>query len=77
MTDPFENIVASLKSASDQNLAFYREHLTQLVLAYRKNKAKYDRDALLNLMVKAMMESDNSREDLCSQLVVAIDRLTL
>jgi hypothetical protein len=36
---------------------------------------KYDRDALLNLMVKALMESDNPREALCYQLICAVDRL--
>lgn len=73
--DPFDKLVASIKAASDQNVAFYTDHLAQLTSAYRANMAKHDRDGLLNNMVKALMESDNSREDLCYQVVVAVDKL--
>lgn len=73
--DPFDQLVASAKAASDQNLAFYTDHLAGVVASYRANIGKHDRDALLNLMVKALMESDNTREALCYQVVVAVDRL--
>lgn len=74
--DPFEQLLANSKAMSDQNVAFYREHLKILVKAYRSHRAKYDRDALLNLMVKALVESDNSREDLAYQVIVAVDELS-
>lgn len=75
-TDPFEQMLSGLRAASDQNVAFYREHLTKLAAAYSAHRKRYDRDGLLNSMVKAMMESDNDREALCYQVVVALDMLT-
>lgn len=73
--DPFDAMLAAAKAASDQNIAFYTDHLNGLVSAYRQHMKKYDRDALLNLMVKALVESDNPREALCYQLICAVDRL--
>ena len=75
MSDPFDSLLATAKAASDQNLAFYRDHLRSLVSAYRQHNDKIDRDALLNLMVKALIESDNTREALCYQVIVAVDAL--
>lgn len=73
--DPFDAMLASAKAASDQNVAFYTDHLNALVDAYRKHMKKYDRDSLLNLMVKALVESDNPREALAYQVIVAVDKL--
>lgn len=73
--DPFDAMLAAAKAASDQNIAFYTDHLNGLVSAYRQHMKKYDRDALLNLMVKALVESDNPREALCYQVIVAVDKL--
>lgn len=73
--DPMDQMITDLRKASNQNMAFYREHLRGLVEAYRKNKDRYDRDALLNLMVKTLMQSDNTREALCYQVVAAVDIL--
>lgn len=73
--DPFDAMLASAKAASDQNVAFYTDHLNGLVDAYRKHMKKYDRDNLLNLMVRALMESDNTREALCYQVICAVDGL--
>ena len=73
--DPFDAMLATAKAASDQNIAFYTDHLNGLVSAYRQHMKKYDRDALLNLMVRALMESDNTREALCYQVICAVDGL--
>lgn len=73
--DPFDAMLAAAKAASDQNIAFYTDHLNGLVSAYRQHMKKYDRDALLNLMVRALMESDNTREALCYQVICAVDGL--
>lgn len=73
--DPFDAMLASAKAASDQNIAFYSDHIDRLVAAYRNHIKTFDRDNLLNLMVKALMESDNPREALCYQVIVAVDKL--
>lgn len=78
-TDPIDAMMAAFSAANDQNMAFYTEHLDELVATYRAHLAigrmRYDRDALLNNMIKALMESDNTREALCYQVVIAVDRL--
>ena len=33
--DPFDAMLATAKAASDQNIAFYTDHLNGLVSAYR------------------------------------------
>lgn len=73
--DPMEAILASARNASDQQIAFYQEHLRGLVAAWRNNIAKFDRDQLIQLSVKSLMEGDNSREDLCYQVMVAVDMM--
>ncbi len=74
MIDPIEALIASRRSASDQNFEFYTEKLKGIVNAYRLHMNRQDRDVLLNLMVKALMDGDNTREDLCYMLITAIDR---
>lgn len=73
--DPMDLVIAKLRGQSDQQIAFYQEHLKGLVAAVKQNLGKYDRDQLIQLTVKALMEGDNSREDLCYQIVVAVDMM--
>ena len=65
-------ILAQAKSESDKQIAFYAEHLKANVAAWRKHVGRYDRDGLIQNTVKALMESDNTREDLCYKVTVAI-----
>jgi hypothetical protein len=73
--DPIEVMITGMRFASDQQMGFYREHLKGVLEAYRKEAPKYDHDAFMQLMVKGLMESDNTREHLCYQLAVAIEAL--
>lgn len=73
--DPMNLIIAKARRDSDQQVAFYREHLQALVAAWRQNLTKYDRNQLIQLSVKSLMEGDNSREDLCYQTMIAVDML--
>jgi predicted YcjX-like family ATPase len=75
VTDPLDRLLAAARAASDQNVAFYTQHVTELVKAFKKHLSRYDRDVLLNNSVKALMESDNDREALAYQVVVAVDML--
>jgi Fe-S cluster biosynthesis and repair protein YggX len=72
--EQFEQMLAAARAASDQNFAFWREHVTRLVGAYKEHMAGHDRDALLNNMVKALYESDNDRAALCYQVITLIDQ---
>lgn len=72
--DPIEELIAQKKSQSDQNYAFYSDKLKGIIGAYRMYTGKYDRDGLVNMTVKALMESENTREDLCYMLMVSIDK---
>ena len=74
--DPIEAMVTDLQKASTEQFAFYRDHLEGLVSVYKKNKGKYDKHQLLQMMVKSLVESDNSREDLCYQVVTAVHLLS-
>ena len=73
--DPMELIVAQAKNDSDKQIAFYRDHLLANVAAWRNHIGRYDRDALIQNCVKALMEGDNTREDLCYKVTVAIDMM--
>lgn len=74
-TDPMDMIIANAKMASDDQIAWYRDHLEANVSAYRQHMKKFDRDQLIQLSVKSLMESDNSRENLCYKVTVAIDMM--
>jgi hypothetical protein len=71
--DPIDLILAKARGASDQQVAFWTEHMIELVAAWKNHYTRFDRDALLQLSVKSLMEGDNTREDLCYQVMVAID----
>lgn len=73
--DPMDGIIASTRAKSDQQIAFYTEHLKANVSAWRNHIKNYDRDALIQGCVKTLMESDNTREDLCYKTTIAIDLL--
>jgi hypothetical protein len=75
MADPMDEIIARAKAASNEQIAFYTEHLKANVSAWRNHIAHYDRDALIQNCVKTLMESDNTREDLCYKVTVAIDMM--
>lgn len=75
MTDPIDSILAQKRALSDQQIAFYTDHLQGLVSAWRKHMSSYDRDQLIQLSVKSLMEGDNSREDLAYQVMVAVDMM--
>ena len=66
---------AKANADADQLVAFWKDHLHQLVSAYRANMGKYDRNTLLMNSIKALMEGDNDREALCSQVMVAVDMM--
>ena len=76
MIDPIEELIATKRSQSDQNFAFYEDKMRGIINACRPylSGRKYDRDATLNQLVKTMVESPNTREDLCYMLIVAIDK---
>jgi sulfur transfer complex TusBCD TusB component (DsrH family) len=73
--DPMEQLIASARSASDQQVATYREHLRGLVRAWRKHMHSYDQATLIQNSVKSLMEGDNTREDLCYQVMVLVDMM--
>jgi hypothetical protein len=74
--DPIAQRLAAARALSDQQVAAYTEHLKGLVSAWRKHMAKYDRDALIQNSVKALMEDPtNTREALCYQVIVAVDMM--
>jgi hypothetical protein len=75
MADPMDEILATAKQASNEQIAFYTEHLKANVSAWRNHIATYDRDGLIQNCVKTLMESDNTREDLCYKVTVAIDMM--
>lgn len=72
--DPIDEEISILRGMSDQDFAFYADKLQGITNAYRSNMRHFDKDRLLNMMVKTMVESPNTREDLCYLLVTAIDR---
>lgn len=73
--DPMNLIIAKARADSDQQIAFYFEHLKNLVSAWRKHMHNYDRDALIQNSVKTLMEGENTREDLCYQVMTAVDMM--
>jgi len=73
--DQFEQMLTAARAASDQTFAFWRDHQNNLVKAYKSHLPHHDRDALLNNMVRALMESDNDRQALCFQVITAVDTL--
>lgn len=75
MADPMDEIIARTRAQSDQQIAFYTEHLRANVSAWRNHINTYDRDALIQNCVKTLMESDNTCEDLCYKVTVAIDMM--
>lgn len=75
MADPMDLILANAKKDSDDQIAWYIDHLEANVSAYRQSIKNFDRDQLIQLSVKSLMESDNSRENLCYKVTVAIDML--
>lgn len=72
--DPIEQRIAAVRAASDQQIAGYREHIKGLVSAWRGHMERYERDALIQNSVKALMQiPENDREALAYQFITAID----
>ena len=64
-TDPMDEIIARTRAQSDQQIAFYTEHLKANVSAWRNHISTYDRDGLIQNCVKT----------LCYKVTVAIDMM--
>jgi sulfur transfer complex TusBCD TusB component (DsrH family) len=68
-------ILAQAKGQSDQQVAFYRDHLKNLVSAWRNHMNRFDQAVLIQNAVKTLMEGDNTKEDLAYQVMVAVDMM--
>lgn len=75
MTDPIEELMAKAFSLAKGDFEFYADKLAGIVAAYRPSTKKFERQDLLCRVTKGMIDSENTREDLCHMLVLAIDHM--
>lgn len=73
--DPMELLAARAAGDVPAQAAFYREHLRDLISAWRMHMSLHDRDELLRTAVQALDTGDNTREMLCWQVMCAVDMM--
>lgn len=73
--DPMELVAARAAGDIPRQAAFYREHLRDLISAWRMHMTMYPRDELIRNAVQALDTGDNTREMLCWQVMVAVDMM--
>jgi len=73
--DPMDLIIANAREEADSVIAYWTAHLENLTSAYAKYKDRIPRDNLIYNTVKTLMESDNDREALCYQVMIAVDMM--
>jgi hypothetical protein len=70
-----ELVAARAEGNLVKEVAFWQDHLKDLISAYRMHMRLYDRDELLRTSVQALDTGDNTREMLAWQVMVMVDMM--